>query len=480
MSTTTTSSHTFVPLESDSRIQKRILKPGLSSSLHPTSHHKAKVHYTGRLTDGTVFDSSLQRNQPFEFSVDEGVIEGWSIGVKSMTLGEKAEFKFPSELAYGEMGSGKIPPNADLLFEIELLAFDADLEPKDKIARASELKEKGNAELKKKTFEAAKSLYQESDSLLEYTQGFSKEEQAEAQQLQKAVQSNLVVVALLEKNSDLAIHYCNSILGKYPQDVKALQRRAQAYENVKRLEDAKEDLEEAIKLQGSSDALNKALDRVQKKIALAQRAYAKKQKALFSGMFDRMAAEDEKNRPPLKYAFFEVEADGEPLGRMEFELRSDVVPKTAENFVKLCTGEEGTDPKSGKPLHYKGSTFHRVIKGFMAQGGDFTAGDGTGGASIFGEKFKDENFELKHDGPGVLSMANAGPHTNGSQFFCCFGPTPHLDGKHVVFGKLTKGIDVLKKIEELGSESGETSKKVIIADCGEIVSEREEKAKMEE
>merc|ERR1711865_891706 len=149
------------------------------------------------------------------------------------------------------------------------------------------------------------------------------------------------------------------------------------------------------------------------------------------------------------------------------ELRGDVAPKTAENFRALCTGERGQG-KSGKALHFQGSAFHRVIPSFMCQGGDFTRGNGTGGGSIYGDKFADENFQLKHTGPGTLSMANAGPNPNGSQFFLCTVKTDWLDGKHCVFGNVTGGMDVVPKIEAVGSGSGATSKPVVIADCGQI------------
>ena len=158
--------------------------------------------------------------------------------------------------------------------------------------------------------------------------------------------------------------------------------------------------------------------------------------------------------------FFDVTIGNAKAKRIVMELRKDVVPKTAENFRALCTGEKG--------FGYKGSKFHRIIPDFMAQGGDFTSGDGRGGKSIYGRKFEDENFTLKHTGAGILSMANAGPNTNKSQFFITFRATHFLDGKHVVFGKVTSGMDVVKAMEAVGTESGRPSKTVTIANSGQL------------
>jgi len=169
--------------------------------------------------------------------------------------------------------------------------------------------------------------------------------------------------------------------------------------------------------------------------------------------------------PENPRVFFDVSVAGENIGRIVFELFKDVVPKTVENFRSLCVGHT-TD--SGKTLHYKGSIFHRIIKDFMIQGGDFTNFNGTGGESIYGNKFEDENFKLNHDKPFLLSMANAGPGTNGSQFFITTVPTPHLDMKHVVFGKVLKGSEVVRELENIEKDGEKPVKECKIENCGEL------------
>eukprot|EP00227_Mantoniella_beaufortii_P019533 CAMPEP_0197587500 /NCGR_PEP_ID=MMETSP1326-20131121/9111_1 /TAXON_ID=1155430 /ORGANISM="Genus nov. species nov., Strain RCC2288" /LENGTH=202 /DNA_ID=CAMNT_0043152239 /DNA_START=116 /DNA_END=721 /DNA_ORIENTATION=- len=183
-----------------------------------------------------------------------------------------------------------------------------------------------------------------------------------------------------------------------------------------------------------------------------------------------VAAQPVNYSPPLEVnpanalVYFDIKLgrakDATPLGRITMELKEDITPKTAENFKQLCLAEEGNG--------YKGSRFHRVIPSFMCQGGDFTNDNGTGGRSIYGRTFADENFKLPHAGTGILSMANAGPNTNGSQFFLCTAATPFLNGKHTVFGQVVDGYNVIKAIEACGSRGGDTNVDIMVSDCGVV------------
>lgn len=423
--------------------------------------------YTGKLEDGTQFDSNQNKEDPFSFVLGGGkVIKGWEVGVSTMKKGEKSLFILKPDYAYGANGSPpRIPANATLHFEIELLEIldeapsKWDFTSEQRISKGLQFKEEGNAFFKAGDFDKAVKKY---DAALDYLES----EHGEAVKACKiSCFLNLSAAYLKKKQYLKAIESASKALEAEPKSVKALYRRGVAYLNFDDFESAKVDLEDALQLDPESAEIKQEL----KNLALRKKQALQKEKRAFGKLFEQSYYDTvsvcEYSNPGNPVAFLDIQIGSQPPERLEIELFANLAPKTVQNFKALCTGERGVG-QCGKPLHYKNSVFHRLIKGFMIQGGDFEKADGTGGESIYGGKFDDENFVAKHKKRGFLSMANAGANTNGSQFFITFKETPWLDGKHVVFGCVSSGFDLLNKLEELECE-GEKPKEIVrIVECG--------------
>lgn len=465
-----------IDLSGDGGVLKELIQPGQGE--YPEEGNEIHAHYVGKLMDGTVFDSSRDRNKEFTFTLGRGnVIKAWDIAFSKMQKGEQVILTCASEYAYGESGSPpKIPPNATLQFEVELIDFKEkekekwEMTAKERLEKAVCQKSRGTEEFKAGEFAAAKVLYEEAIDFADGLYKPTEEETAENLSLLMSLRLNIAMCSLKLSEWTKAIEITTKVLKTEPRNVKALYRRAVALIEVENLIEAKKDLTLALEIEPTNRQVRRELLEWKKKNVLDQ----KRQKNIFGGFFGKVDMYDDKANvgkeleldPNNPQVFFDISIADEPAGRITMQVYQDVCPKTAANFIALCQGDQ-VSKSTGKPLAYKGSVFHRVISNFMLQGGDFTNGNGTGGESIYGEKFEDENFLLKHSEPGILSMANSGKNTNGSQFFITTVPTPHLDGKHVVFGKVLDGMDLVKKIEALETDSGDKPlKQVVIADSG--------------
>lgn len=455
---------TDIDVSSDGGVIKHVLVEGKGS--RPPRGYEVEVHYVGKLEDGTQFDSSRDRDTSFRFVLGEGqVIKGWDLGVATMSVGEKSMLTIQSKYGYGEAGAGaSIPPNATLKFEVELLSFRQKpkarwaMSVEEKIQAALDEKEKGNASFKKKNLSEAIAAYREGLCFLEHSDQWSEQQQTQKASVEVSLHLNLSNCYLKTGEFAQAIDEASQALKLDEGNSKAWYRRGVARAAFGLLEEARTDFASAARLDPKNVEIRNELKKCKEKLEEVR----KKEKSTFGAIFSKVALYDEKvgirNLDRCPRVFMDIRVGDQPAKRVVIALYEDTVPRTVENFRSLCVGD--------KNLTFKQNSFHRIIKGFMMQGGDI---NGKGGESIYGPQFDDEAFVDKHLHRGQLSMANAGPNTNSSQFFITFGPTPHLDGKHVVFGEVVEGLEVLDAAEEVptdGSDKPEVP--VVIEDCGAL------------
>jgi peptidylprolyl isomerase len=402
------------------------------------------------------------------------VIKGWDIGVATMKKGEKANLVIESKYAYGDQGSPPaIPPKATLKFEVSLLDFCDkqktifEMTKEEKQALAEEHRTKGNQLYKEMKFGEATKEYEEgvkaADEILEV------ERVGEIEKLWVSLHLNLALCCKQAQNWNETRKNCDLVIKKIAKHPKANYLAGVAKSHLGMFDEAFAHLNTALESNPDDAAIKLEIENIKKKL----KEVDKKEKKAFSKMFAGESLYTEKvstNVPLTKYdptklrLFMDLQIGTAAPKKVIFEMFNKVCPKTVENFKCFCTGEKSTEAQK---MHYKGNKFHRVIKEFMMQGGDVVNGNGTGSISIYGGKFDDENFSIKHQTPGLLSMANSGKNTNGSQFFITYKPTPHLDGKHVVFGRVIKGMDVIQDAEKVKTgEQDKPTEDVLIADCG--------------
>lgn len=480
----------------DGLVKKATLRAtSMKVPLYPVDGMELKVHYTGTLpyVEGAdePFDCSRKRKTPFTFTLGHGaVIAGWDEAFCKVAVGETALIEVGPAYGYGSEGHPPvIPPDAHLRFEVELLSAAVkkkelhQLTAEEKYELSTLHKAKGLELFAAQEWKGARRAFAEAVHYCDastYTRN-DKPLPDDVAAVYLSCHLNASQCALNAKEWPAAAAYATRAVRLRPDSVKALYRRGVARSRMGLLDEAKADLKKAAAL----DPKNKPVRVAWAELKTLVAEQTKGQKTTFKGAFDKVSLFGDKPSNVLHpsetenpYVFFRIRAlpkggEGGAAaaegfdGTLVLRVYEDSHPKTAKNFLALTRGDKGRGRVFGKPLAYAGTPIHRVAKDFMIQGGDVVAGDGTSGESIYGKTFKDEHTHLKFDAPGCLSMANSGPDTNQSQWFVTCDEAPHLDGKHVVFGKLVAGMAFLKQLANLDADADGAPKffSVKIAQC---------------
>ena len=465
----------YTNVTDDGGVKKRIIKEGTGEQA--AEGNEVKVNYIGKNAEGKIFDQT--KDKPFSFKIGaHSVIKGWEVGVKTMKVGEKSEFIFSPDYAYGKQKvNDLIPENSTLTFEIELLEAAgpkkeiSDMEYEEKVEWGRKYKDEGNELYKKGDYVGARAKWDEACKYIDRYINKYADYEKDACDMYQAVLSNLCNVCNKQKEYYAVIVYANKGIKVNELLPKLFYFRAIAYAQTSEFDKAKQDIESLEKLLTDKEKESAGIDYIRNLIATKEKETNSQRKKFSKGLFKQKLYQDKEQTGPVEppteqnptnpVVFLDIKIGEKEKQRVEIELFKDKVPKTCDNFRCLCTGE--------KKITYKGSIFHRVIRNFMVQGGDFENADGTGGKSIYGDQFEDENFYYAHSREGLVSMANSGKDTNGSQFFITLKDTAWLNGKHVVFGRVIKGMEVVREIEEVQTDDDDKPKvDVVIENCGEI------------